>query len=69
MDIYVLLLVSKIKKSSILANYTEKCFFIIETKSGPSMSVFILSNISQISKTKFYIFWTQKCRNWTKLFR
>ena len=63
-----LLLVSKLKKSSILAKYIEKFFFIIKTKSSLSTSVFIFSAISQILKTTFYVFWTQTCRNWTKLF-
>ena len=62
------LLVSKMKKSLILAKYTEKFVFIIKAKSSPSTSVFIFYNISQILKTKFYAFWTQTCRNWTKFF-
>ena len=43
-------------------------FSIIETKSSISTSIFILSTISQILKTKFYVCWTQTCRNRTKLF-
>ena len=61
-------LVSKMKKSLILAKYTEIFVFIIKTESSPSTSVFIFSNISWILKTKFYIFWIQTCRKWTKLF-
>ena len=38
-------------------------YFIFGTKSSLSTSVFIFSNIYQILKTKFYIFWTQTCRN------
>ena len=51
-----LLLVSRIKKSSILAKYIEIFFSIIKTKNTPSTSDFIFSNIFQILKTKFYIF-------------
>ena len=38
-------------------------FFTFWTKSRLSTSVFISSDISQIFKTKFYVFWTQACRN------
>ena len=61
MDVDRLLLVSKFKKSSILAKYISKFVFIIENKSSPSTSLFIFSNMSGISKTKFYIFWIQTC--------
>ena len=67
-DVNRLLLISKMKKSSILEKYTEKFVFIIKTKNSPSTSVFIFSDISQILKTKFDIFWTLTCRNWTQLF-
>ena len=56
------------EKSSILAKNISEFFFIIKAKTSLSTSVFILSTISQCLKTKFYIFWTQTCRNWTKLF-
>ena len=62
-------MVLKMKKSSILAKFNGNLFFIIKTKNSPSTSAFIFSTIFQISKTKFScIFWTQKCRNWMKLF-
>ena len=38
MDVDRQLLVSKMKKSSILAKYTEVFFFIIKTKSSPFLS-------------------------------
>ena len=47
-----LFLVSKMKKSLNLAKYTEHFFFIIKTKSSPSTSVFIFSNIYQIMNKK-----------------
>ena len=56
-------LVLKMTKSSSLAKSIEKFIFIIKTKSSLSTSVFILSTISQILKTKFYVFWKQTCRN------
>ena len=40
-----------------------KLFFIFQTKSCLSASVFIFSAVSQLLYTKFYLFWTQKCRN------
>ena len=68
-DIDRLLLVPKLKKSSILAKYIEKFVFIVKTKSSLiSMSVSIFSTISQILKTKLYVFWTQTCKSWTKFF-
>ena len=57
----ILLLVSKMKKSLISQNILEFFFSIIKTKSSLSSSVFIFSIISQILKTKFYVFWTQTC--------
>ena len=50
-----LLLVPKLKKSSILAKYIGECFLIVETKSSLSPSVFMFSVISQILKIKFYV--------------
>ena len=38
-------------------------FFIFETKFSLYTSVFNFSTIFQIWKTKFYVFWKQKCRN------
>ena len=67
-DVDRLLLVSKLKNNSILAIYTGKFVFIVKTKSSLSTSVPIFSTISQIWKTKFYVFWLQTCINWTKLF-
>ena len=64
-DVDRLLVVSKLKKSSILAKHIG-IFFIVATKSSLSTSLFIFSTISQILKTKFYVFWKQTCRNWTK---
>ena len=62
MDVDRLLLVSKLKECSILANTYRKLFFNFETKSSLSTSVSIFSIISQILKTKFYVFWAQTCR-------
>ena len=67
-DVGRLFLVFKLRKSSFLAKYIRKNFFIVETKCNLSTSVFIFSTIPQILRTKFYVFWTQTCRNWTKLF-
>ena len=67
MNVGRIILVLKMKKSSILAKYIGNFFFIIKLESSLSTTVFIYSTISQISKTKFYVFWTQTCRNWTKL--
>ena len=57
-DVDRLLFVLKFKKSSIIAKYIGTLFFIIKTKIRLFMSDFIFSTISQISETKFYIFWT-----------
>ena len=38
-------------------------FFNFETKSSLSKSVFIISNIPEILEPKFYVLWTQTCRN------
>ena len=68
-DVDRLLLVSKFEKSSILAKYIGKFIFIVKTKIRVFTSVSIFSNtILQILKTKFYVFRTQICRNWSKLF-
>ena len=63
-----LLLVSKSEKSSILAKYIGKFFFTVKTKSSLFTSVFTFSTIPQILEAKFYVFWAQTYRNWTKLF-
>ena len=42
----------------------RKILIHCQNQSRLSMSVFIFSTISQILKTKFYVFWTQTCRNW-----
>ena len=55
------LLISKLKKSLILVKYIENFFLIVKTKSNLSTFVFIFSTIFQISKTKFYVFWREKC--------
>ena len=62
MDIDRLLLVSKFKRSSILAKYIGKFFFIVKTKSSLSPFIFIIPTISQILKTKFYAFFKGKHR-------
>ena len=54
-DVDRLLLVSKMKKSSILGKYIRDFLFIIKTKSSLSTSVFIFVTISQILKTKCYV--------------
>ena len=50
-DVYKLLLVLKLKKSSILAKYIGTFFFIIKTKNRVFMSGFMFSTISQILDT------------------
>ena len=55
-DVDRLLLVSKLKKSLILAKYIGKYVFTVKTKSSPSTSIFILSAISQILETNLYLF-------------
>ena len=40
-----------------------KLFVFLQSKSCLSLSVFILSIISQILKTKFYVIWSKTCRN------
>ena len=55
-DVDRLLLVSKLKKSSILAKYVGKFAFMIKTNSSLSTSTFIFSAISQILETTFYVF-------------
>ena len=55
-DVDKLLLVSKMKKSSILVKYIENFVSVIETKISLSTSVFIFSTIYQILKTKFCVF-------------
>ena len=59
-----LLLVSKLKNSSILGKYIGKFFSLSEKKY--STCVFIFSHISQILETKFYVFWPLICRNCTQ---
>ena len=54
-----LLLVSKMKKSSILAKCIGNFCFTFKTKSSLSMSVFTFSTIYQILETTFYVFWAQ----------
>ena len=56
----------EIEKNSILAKYIGIFFFTVRTKSSLSTSVFIYCTIYQILKTRFCVFWTQICRNWTK---
>ena len=53
----------KNEKNSILAKYIGTLFFLIKTQYSLSMSVFILSTVSHILKTKFYVFGIQTCRN------
>ena len=53
----------KVKFHKIFWNF----FSITKTKSSLFKSVFIFSTMSQISKTKFHVFWIQVYRNWTKL--
>ena len=48
--------------------YHENFFHYIKTKSSLFTFVLIFSTLSQILKTELNIFWTQTCRNWTKLF-
>ena len=55
--------------NTLLVYGRQSIFFIIKTKYSLSTSVFIFSKISQILKRKFYIFWSQTCRNSTKLFK
>ena len=50
-DLDRLLLVSKLKKSSVSVKYTVHFFWIDKTKSK-----IIISTISQIFKRKFYVF-------------
>ena len=52
----VILLVWKMKRSSNLAKSIGIICFIIKIKSSLSTSVLIFSTISQILKTKFYVF-------------
>ena len=59
-------MVSGIKKCPIQAKYIGTYFFFIKTQSSLT-SLFIISTSSQIFKTKFDVFWTQTCRNWSKL--
>ena len=58
----------KNEKEPNFTKYFGNFFFHYQNKNSLSMSVFISSAITQILKTKFYGFWTQTCRNWTKLF-
>ena len=60
MNVDRLLLVSKLKKSSILAKYSENLFCIVKTKSSLFTSVFIFSTISQILNRKFYVLFRHK---------
>ena len=55
-----LLLVSKLKKTSILAKYIGNLFFIVKTKSSISTSIITFSAISRIMKTKFYVLFRHK---------
>ena len=50
------------KKISIDFNKIE-LFFSFQTKNSLSTSVFIISTISQMLETKFYVFCTQTCEN------
>ena len=43
-------------------------YMFVKTKSSLSTFIFIFSTIFQILVTRLYLFWTQTCRNWTKLF-
>ena len=58
------LFLALIMKKKILIYFAKiELFSILETRSSLSMPVFIFSTISQISKTKFHVIWTQTCRN------
>ena len=46
--------------------YWESFFYEQNQKWFISTSVFIFSIIFGILKTKFYVFWSQTSRNWTK---
>ena len=48
--------VLELKNGLILANYIGKFIFIVKTKSSLPTFVFIFSTVSQILKTKFYVF-------------
>ena len=50
-----LLLVTKLKKSSVLAKYIGNFVFIAKTKSSLFTPVFIFTTIFQILKTKFNV--------------
>ena len=63
-----LLQVSKMKKSSLLGKYIGKFFLLSKPKVVYLRPFFIISTISKIFKTKCYLFWTQTCRNCTKLY-
>ena len=63
MDVDDLLLVLIMKKKISVDFARIELFFIFQTKSCLSTSVFISSKISQISKTKFYVISTQTGRN------
>ena len=52
-----------IKKYTIFARYQVKLFVILQI-----IYFKIWEIVSQILKTKFYVFWTQTCRNWAELF-
>ena len=58
-----LLLLWRIKKMFFINFAKIEFIFIFYTKNRLSMCVFIFSTIYQICKTKFYVFWTQACRN------
>ena len=60
-DRRLLVLIMKIK---IMIDLTKiELFFICQIKSSLSTSAFIFSTVSQILRTKFDEFWTQRCRN------
>ena len=62
-DVNNLLLVLTMNKNLPIYFAKIELFFNFETKSSLSASVFIINAISQILKIKFYVFWTQTCRN------
>ena len=58
-----LLLVVIMKTNFPIYFVKTELFLNFETYLRLSTSVFILSNIPEILKTKFYALWTQTCRN------
>ena len=62
-DVYRLLLVLKMNKNFPIYFAKIEISFNFEIKSSLSTSVLVFSTLTQILKRKFYVLWTEICRN------